>query len=99
MIIVLTVLAIVLPIIALNDYNANFAKENQTMKMKHDAFEAWIRDRCRGCIEQDDIDQLCIGELDFDSGEYTFLSTEVQGQWEAWQAATEHAKKTMCNRN
>ena len=69
------------------------------MKMQHDEFETWIRDRCRGCLAQDEIDQLCIGELDFDSGEYTFSSTEVQGQWEAWQAATEHAKKTACNRN
>lgn len=60
------------------------------MKMTHDDFEAWIRDRCRCCVEQDDIDQLCSGELDFDSGEYTFCSSEVQGQWEAWQAAIEH---------
>lgn len=69
------------------------------MKMKHDAFEAWIRERCRGCVEQEDIDQLCAGELDFDSGEYTFHDSEAQGQWEAWQAATAHAMKTTCNRN
>lgn len=61
--------------------------KNHAMKMMHDRFEAWIRERCSGCLEQYEIDQLCTGELDFDSGEYTFNATEVQGQWEAWQEA------------
>lgn len=69
------------------------------MKMTHDDFEAWIRDRSRCCMEQEEIDRACIGELDFDSGEYTFRDDAVQAQWEAWQAAIEHAMKTMGNRS
>ena len=57
-------------------------------KMLHDDFEAWIRDRCRGCIEQPEIDEYCKGDLDFDTGAYTFRDQAVQAQWESWQAAT-----------
>jgi len=62
------------------------------MKMIHDDFEAWIRNRASGCMEPEEIDALCKGELDFESGEYTFRDASVQGQWEAWQAALEFAK-------
>ena len=55
-------------------------------KMMHDDFETWLRDRCRGCMEQDEIDEICLGDADFDTGEYTFSTPSVQGQWEAWQA-------------
>lgn len=57
------------------------------MKMQHDDFELWIRERSSGCMEPSEIDELCIGDLDFASGEYTFLDISVQAQWEAWQAA------------
>ena len=59
-------------------------------KMMHDDFESWIRERSRGCMEQDEIDDLCKGDMDFDSGEYTFRNLSVQGQWEAWQASYEN---------
>lgn len=55
--------------------------------MQHDEFEAWVRDRSRGCLDDAEIDELCRGELDFDSGDYVFTNLVVQGQWEAWQAA------------
>ena len=57
------------------------------MKMSHDDFENWIRERSSGCMEPSDIGELCKGDLDFDSGEYTFQNQSVQSQWEAWQAA------------
>lgn len=56
-------------------------------KMLHDDFEAWIRDRARGCMEQEEIDELCKADLDLDSHEYTFRDDSMQAQWEAWQAA------------
>jgi hypothetical protein len=56
-------------------------------KMLHDDFEAWIRDRARGCEVPGIVDELCKGEMDFDSGEYTFENPGVQAQWKAWQAA------------
>jgi len=56
-------------------------------KMMHDDFEAWIRYRCRACIEESEIDDICKGDMDVDTGEYTFRDVTVQGQWEAWQAA------------
>jgi len=62
-------------------------------KMMHDDFEVWIRNDCRGCLEQCEIDALCEGDMDFDTGEYTFRDVTVQGQWEAWQAAMERALK------
>jgi len=62
-------------------------------KMIHDDFEAWIRDRSRGCMEPCEIDELCKGDLDFESGDYTFRDLAVQGQWEAWQAAIESARR------
>jgi len=58
-------------------------------KMMHDDFESWIRDRSRGCIEQHEIDDLCKGDVDFESHIYTFRDPGVQGQWEAWLAAIE----------
>ncbi len=57
------------------------------MKMIFDEFEAWIRDRSRGCMEQHEIDAICAGDMDFETGEYTFLDPVTQGQWEAWQAS------------
>jgi len=66
-------------------------------KMMHDDFEAWIRDRCRACIEESEIDELCKGDLDFDSGDYTFRDPTVQGQWEAWQAAMESFGSSNCS--
>lgn len=62
-------------------------------KMLHDDFEAWIRDRCRCCMEQDEIDLYCLADLDLNSGEYTFRNEAVQAQWEAWQAAIQFASK------
>lgn len=56
-------------------------------KMSHDDFEAWIRERASGCMEQSKVDEMCKGDLDFDSGEYTFRDQSVQAQWESWQAA------------
>lgn len=38
-------------------------------KMVHDSFEAWIRERSSGCMEQPEIDAICEGALDFDSGD------------------------------
>jgi len=55
-------------------------------KMMQDDFESWIRDRCRACIEESEIDDICKGDLDFESRIYTFRDATVQGQWEAWQA-------------
>lgn len=55
--------------------------------MLHDDFEAWIRARAIGCMEQDEIDELCKADLDLASHEYTFRDDSVQAQWEAWQAA------------
>ena len=55
--------------------------------MLHDDFEAWIRDRCRGCMEQEEIDEYCRADLDLETFEYTFQNEAVQAQWEAWQAA------------
>jgi hypothetical protein len=57
------------------------------MKMQHDDFENWIRERAGACVEPEVIDELCKGDLDFDSGEYTFRNAGVQAQWAAWQAA------------
>lgn len=59
----------------------------KNMKMQHDNFESWIRERCSGCMESSEIDELCKGDLDFESGEYTFSNQSVQAQWEAWKAA------------
>ncbi len=56
-------------------------------RMMHDDFEAWIRERASGCMEQSEIDAICEGDLDFDIGEYAFRDQGVQAQWEAWQAA------------
>jgi hypothetical protein len=64
-------------------------------KMLHDDFEAWLRERSSGCMEQSEIDGICEGDLDFDSGEYTFRDQSVQAQWEAWQAG---AKASMSPR-
>lgn len=57
------------------------------MKMSHDTFERWIRDRCRGCMEESEIHEICKGELECESGDYEFDDPFIQGQWEAWQAA------------
>ena len=62
-------------------------------KMTHDDFESWIRERSCGCMEQYEIDYMCRGFMDFDSGEYTFRDSSVQGQWEAWQAS--HESKSL----
>ena len=56
------------------------------MRMNHDYFEEWLRDRMRGCEEQETIDTLCQATMDMDSGEYVFDDPGVQAQWEAWQA-------------
>jgi len=58
-----------------------------------DAFEAWIRDRSRGCMEQDEIDEICKGSFDLDGEWYGFECPAVQAQWEAWQAAIESARR------
>jgi len=57
--------------------------------MMHDDFEAWVRHRCSACLEPHQIDKLCSGELDIDSGDYTFEDNVTQAQWEAWQASKE----------
>jgi len=69
------------------------------MTLEFDAFEAWIRDQARGCMERSEIDEFCVGEMDFDSGEYTFQDLTVQAQWVAWQAASKmfrHALNESC---
>ena len=66
--------------------------------MLHDRFEAWVRERSRGCLAPSEIDQLCEGDLDIDSGEYTFTDQTVQSQWEAWQEATRPVHDvTLCH--
>lgn len=64
------------------------------MKMLHDGFEAWVRDCSRGCLEPSEIDELCMGEFDFDGETYHFTDPTVQAQWEAWQAAIEFVLNT-----
>lgn len=65
------------------------------MKMPHDDFEAWIRERSSGCLEESEINDLCKGDLDFESGEYTFQNQSVQAQWEAWRAALDTKQKEI----
>lgn len=57
------------------------------MKMLHDDFENWLRDRCRCCMEPEEIDAYCKADLDMESGEYVFRNEAVQAQWEAWRTA------------
>lgn len=58
------------------------------MKLVFDAFERWVRERSSGCMEPSELDELCKGDMDIESGEYVFRNPGVQGQWEAWQAST-----------
>ena len=58
------------------------------MKLAFDDFEKWIRERSQGCMEQGEIENLCKGNLDFTSGDYTYFDQGMQAQWEAWQAST-----------
>lgn len=59
------------------------------MEMVHDEFEAWIRQRKVESTNKAEVDELCKGELDLNSGEYVFANEYVQAQWEAWQASRE----------
>lgn len=52
------------------------------------AFEAWFISDVNGSGA--DLDR-------HESDVYEIYATQIS--WEAWQAAIEHAKKTMCNRN
>ena len=52
------------------------------------AFEAWFIADVNGSG----------ADLDQDEND-TYEINSTQLAFEAWQAATEHAKKTMCNRN
>jgi len=65
------------------------------MKLAFDGFESWIRNRASGCMEQHEIDLMCEGDMDSDSGEYTFRDTGVQGQWEAWQGLCESRSRSI----
>jgi len=65
------------------------------MKNERDAFEAWIRDCARGCMEQEEIDELCKCEADFDGETYHFLNPIVQAQWDAWSAALDNKAKEI----
>ena len=58
------------------------------MRMAFDDFEKWIRERCQGCMEQGEVENLLKGNLDFTSGDYTYFDQGIQAQWEAWQAST-----------
>lgn len=61
-------------------------------QLEFDTFELWIRDRSRGCLDELEIEDLCRGEMDFETGEYTFLNQSVQSQWEAWQESARLAR-------
>ena len=56
--------------------NGHYLGEKE-LKMQHDDFEQWVRNRSRSCMESAEIDEICKGHLDFDSGEYWFFDNAV----------------------
>jgi hypothetical protein len=61
------------------------------MDDQREAFETWVASRHASSL------RFAFDDTDNYPGHYKNYS--VQLAWEAWQAAIEHAKKTMCNRN
>jgi hypothetical protein len=59
---------------------------------QREAFEAWMR-------EQNYEQQFDRFDEDHEHQPNEYEDWNCQVAYEAWQAAIEHAKKTMCNRN
>lgn len=59
-------------------------------QLELDAFEAWVRETMRGCNDADEINAALEGEFDIaGDGDFIFKNFFTQGQWAAWQAASQ----------